>query len=236
MRIAVCDECPETQRDTVDLLRQYCLQKSLSHNIIPYQNGASLMYDIDDGYVFDILFLSISQGINCGISLARRLRNAAYKGAIVFLSPTAEFAYDSYEVNASGYLLNPTTMDKIHSVMSHIRMEMDRDVYLIYKRGQAIRIPYEEIIYIESDNSRCTLHRIGGNTYTVYKSLTAIQKELDDSRFLRCHQSFLINMHHVKEAQSYFEMINGDKVMIRQRQLKQVRESYLEYISVFDHT
>ena len=65
--------------------------------------------------------------------------------------------------------------------------------------------------------------------YTVYKTLNTIEKELGDRRFLRCHQSFLVNMDHIKQIEKQFLLSNGEVVPIRQRGVKLVRQAYIDY-------
>ncbi|MDY4429835.1 LytTR family DNA-binding domain-containing protein, partial [Evtepia sp.] len=63
----------------------------------------------------------------------------------------------------------------------------------------------------------------------IYKTLNTIEKELGDRRFLRCHQSFLVNMDHIRQIDKQFLLSNGDIVPIRQRGVKPVRQAYIDY-------
>ena len=84
-------------------------------------------------------------------------------------------------------------------------------------------------MYVESSNSKCILHRVDGRTYNVYKKLGEIEAELDDARFLRCHQSYLVNMNYVSEADDSFLLQNGDKVLIRAKSKRMILQKLLEY-------
>lgn len=90
-------------------------------------------------------------------------------------------------------------------------------------------IPYNEIVYIESNNSKCILHRNNGEKYNIYKKLNEIESELNDSRFLRSHQSYLVNMDYIIEAGNQFQLSTGDVILIRQRHVKEIRNQYLKY-------
>ena len=120
-------------------------------------------------------------------------------------------------------------------------MIMDRIVqkpnyeYTIRMRSQIINIPYSEILYTESCNARCLLHRSNGEIYTIYKKLDTIEEELNDRRFLRCHKSYLVNMDYIQQADKQFLLKTGDIVAIRQRDLKRMRNAYLSYVSKAEH-
>ena len=91
------------------------------------------------------------------------------------------------------------------------------------------RIAYRDILYIESSNSKCMIHTVSGRVHTAYKTLNTIEKELNDSCFLRCHQSFLVNMDHVRQIGKEFLLSNGETIPIRQRGVKPVRQAYMAY-------
>lgn len=93
------------------------------------------------------------------------------------------------------------------------------------------KVVYHEILYIESSNSKCILHTTSGGAYTVYKTLNTIEKELSDRRFLRCHQSFLVNMDHIRQVGKQLLLSNGIYVPIRQRGVKPVRQAYVDYLA-----
>lgn len=84
-------------------------------------------------------------------------------------------------------------------------------------------------MYVESSNTKCILHRADGRTYHVYKKLNEIEAELNDARFLRCHQSYLVNMNYVSEANDSFVLQNGDMVLIRAKSKRMILQKVLEY-------
>ena len=55
-------------------------------------------------------------------------------------------------------------------------------------------IPYKDIIYMESDNKVVYIHTTTQGAVKVYSKLDAFEEEIKDERFLRCHQSYLVNM------------------------------------------
>ena len=235
MRIAICDDSELDRLAIIGLLTQYFSDKPQSFHYHEFSAGTNLLHEIRDGYTYDVVILDIYMENHLGIDVARELRQLSYKGAIVFLTSSSEFAVDSYDVNAQGYLLKPHSYEKLCRVMDHIMASHEIDSYPVKHRNHVIRIPYHEIRYIESDNAKCLLHRSNNEVYTIYKKLDIITKELKDSRFLRCHQSYLVNMAHVQSADTKFTLINGETIMIRQRELKVCRAKYFTYMEQKRH-
>ncbi len=231
MHIAICDDTASDREFVAEILKEYASQNSIHLDLTVYDSGANLLYDVEDGCRPNIIFLDIYVGTLFGINIARRLREFGFEGEIVFLTATAEFAVASYEVNASGYLIKPPGKKKIFSLMDKICSNYITQTYTIRSRSNIIHIPLQEILYIESRNNKCVLHRKNGGECTVYKKLNEIEAELSAPHFLRCHQSYLVNMDYIKSADKEFEMVSGDIIAIRQRDLKTIHNAYLDYLS-----
>ena len=82
---------------------------------------------------------------------------------------------------------------------------------------------------MESDNTKCVLHRTEDREYNIYKKLGQIEAELNDPRFLRCHQSYLVNMNYIREANEVFLLQNGDEVLIRKKSKNEIQQKVLAY-------
>ena len=230
MRIAVCDDSSLDRELFVALLHHYFVNKPISNEIIQYENGVDLLHDVEDDMWFDIVFLDIYMNDLLGIDVAHKLRSLGYRGHIIFLTATADFAVDSYEVEALGYLLKPQSFEKLSQVMDRAIRTMTTNTYLVKNHSKIIRVPYHEILYAESMNSKCIMHCCNDQSYVIYKRLTTIEHELNDKRFLRCHQSYLVNMDHIHQVDSQFTLVTGDTVAIRQRDLKSIRQAVLHYL------
>ena len=230
MRIAVCDDSNIDRELFVALLHHYFANKPISNEIIQYENGMNLLQDVEDDMWFDIIFLDIYMNDLLGIDVAHKLRSLGYRGHIIFLTATADFAVDSYEVEALGYLLKPQSLEKLSQVMDRAIRTMTTNTYLVKNHSKIIRVPYHEILYAESMNSKCIMHCCNDQRYVIYKRLTTIEHELNDKRFLRCHQSYLVNMDHIHQVDSQFTLVTGDTVAIRQRDLKSIRQAVLHYL------
>ncbi len=230
MRIAICDD-DKLDRDIIrELLQLYLEEKSIACEISEYEGGRNLIYEVQDGGFFDLVILDIYMEDMLGIDVARRLRELRYGGEIVFLTTSSAYAVDGYEVGAAGYLLKPHSYRKLSATMDRVLQDAAVQAYYVHNRSAVIRIPHSEILYVESSNTKCLLHRTDGTVYTVYKRLDQVEAELGDPRFLRCHQSYLVNMNEVQEADREFVLTSGDVVPIRQRGLREIRQAYLDYI------
>ncbi|MDE7390810.1 MAG: LytTR family DNA-binding domain-containing protein, partial [Lachnospiraceae bacterium] len=213
-----------------DLLKHYFSDRCISYEITQFENGINLLHEVEDGRYFDIVVLDIYMDKLLGIDVAHKLREIGFEGDIIFLTATSDFAVESYDVSASGYLLKPHSYPKLCKVMDKITIGYSKQSYQIHRRNSFVRVPYDEIVFVESSNSKCILKRNNGEEFVIYKRLSDIETELMDKRFLRSHRSFLVNMSYITAVDKEFTLTTGDVVLIRQKSLKKIRQVYTDYL------
>ena len=66
---------------------------------------------------------------------------------------------------------------------------------------------------------------------TVYEQLGKVERQLEDQRFLRCHQSYIVNFDFVQTIdQDDFLLPEEVRVPIRKRERKKIVDKYRDYI------
>ena len=90
-----------------------------------------------------------------------------------------------------------------------------------------------DILYFESDKRRIKIHLTNGKIQTYYNRLNLIEKELSDNNmgFWRIHQSFLINVRHIRHISfDYVELSDNACFKISKNRRKDINEQYLKMI------
>lgn len=232
LRIAICDKSQE-QRDTLlHLIRVGLAGEPFSYQVREYACVQALLDDIRDGENVDVVFVDVAMSGGWeGVNTLRWLR---FDGDLILMSDKGERAVEGYAVEADGYLLKPFDPSAVQRLLLRLCAHAPRACLTVNMCSRIVRVPYHEILYIESRNAKCVIHRTDGAQYTVYTQLDDLERALRDARFLRCHQSFLVNMDHVADADKQFTMTNGDIVSIRQRDRHRLRERYRAYLRSID--
>lgn len=229
MRLAICDD-NALERDLLHtLLQKYFSEISVRCEFTLYDRGETLYYDVSEGKEYNMVFLDLYMGDSFGIRIAKKLRDLSYRGKIIFCTVSSDYALESYDVYASGYILKPYGLQDIKRTLDRFLPEYQSASYQVKQKSGVVYIPVNEILYVESDNTKCILHRTGDRNYVLYKKLTQIETELNDERFLRCHQSYLVNMNYIREANDVFLLQNGEEVLIRRKSKKELHQKFLDY-------
>lgn len=216
----------------IDILNRYFTKRHIEFQIKHYITGTALLDDFKEKFVVpDMVFMDVYLPDLNGIDTCHKLRSEGFIGDILIVTGSEDYMLSGYDVDARGYILKPYEPDKIYATLDRVLHRASVKTYAMQIRTSIIRIPVSDIHYVESNNTKCTIHCESGTEYTIYKKLDDIENELADRRFLRCHQSYLVNMDYVRTADNSFHLGNGEVVPIRRTEIKGIKERYKLYIN-----
>ncbi len=229
-RVAICEDNKIEAEILEELLQAYFRRAGIKAEIFIYHSGETLVADVEEKFVdVELIFLDIYMDKLNGMETARKLRELHCNAEIVFLTATAKYAIESYDVNAVGYLLKPIDMTKILPLLDRI-FGKDTKRRIEIKSGRQFRYPYiKEIVYIDSLGHYVMLHMADGSTIQTLQKISELQKILDDDRFLYCHQSYLVNMDYIADIQKEIHLWDGTCIPVSARRKKEVKDSYHIY-------
>lgn len=230
MKLALCEDDARDRALLRDAVSRWAERSGLPVTFSEYDAAERLVEDVEGGVErFDALFLDILLSGMSGIEAARRVRAIDKRIPLVFLTVTAEYALDGYEVRAAGYLMKPLDEARLFRLLDDLCAE-PVPPRLAFREGSAWRyFDYRDIRYIESRNHAVIVHTADGATHKGYGKLDDVEAALDDPRFLRCHRSYLVNMDHVADVRGDFVLRDGSRVPIRVKERKRLAEAYYAY-------
>ena len=185
--------------------------------------------DVSDGEWYDIIILDVSINGENGIEIAKRLRKIGYYGNITFWTERKEYVFDALDVLPVHYIIKGSEHGRMYSVVEQTLENIREKTLTIKNKNYFHRAEFRNIEYIESQNKYIMIHCTCGISHKERGKLNDIEKSLD-GRFLRCHQSYIVNMDEVSEVSHFFTMVSGAIVPIRQRELAKIREKYENYV------
>lgn len=232
MRIAICDDCQLDINLFKDRISRFLRSKGdYRHEISEYSAGYPLIEDVKEGKWYDVIVLDMILEKENGLEIANRLRDVGYNGNIIFWSGNNNYLQEAFDVGAMQYAVKGKEYGRIYRAIDEILSQMKDETLTFKFRGQINRLKYGEIEYIESRARTCHIFATNNRCFVTACKLNDLEEKLSDKRFLRCHQSYLVNMDHVQSAGNNFIMDSGDVVRIRQKGVKEIKEMYEKYIS-----
>lgn len=231
-QIIICDDNAIERQILYEMLREYCLKTHHQHRIIEYDRGETLVADIEEEHCHaELIFLDIYMNGMNGIETARKLRELHCDAKIVFLTSTSDYALESYDVWASGYLVKPLDMKKLCTLLNHIYWaELRKRIEIKY--GKQYRYPYlSDIMYIEGEAHKATLHLVDGSQLSTIEKISSLKERLGDDCFLQCHQSYLVNMDYIADIQKDIIMEDGQIIPVSVRRRTETIAYYHKFFN-----
>lgn len=191
--VAICDDDEVLCTHFENTLDEYILENKITFDI--FYSGESLIYALNNGAHFDLIFIDIELISMDGIDVGRFIRNVINNEnvQIVYISVKQRYAMELFESRPMNFLVKPITCDAIiSSIEKGLKLEGLNNSCFELKKGYDItRIPYGEILYFESNKRKINIHTSKG-IFDMYGKLNEIEKFVPEN-FIRIHQSFIIN-------------------------------------------
>lgn len=113
------------------------------------------------------------------------------------------------------------------------RIKLDkRNKVILSDSFKDVIIPMEDIEYFSYDrNQKKSFAIVDGNSYFLKKSLTEIEKFMEDSDFIRIERGIILNIKKIKEIdykEEYVMTNSGQKIYLGRSILKKISENYFE--------
>ncbi len=175
----------------------------------------------------DIVFLDIQMPEMDGFTLLENLTNRKFN--LIFTTAHDEFALKAIKVSAIDYLLKPVDKDELMEAIDKIQQqkkgalledklqmllgninETNSDKINISADGKVYLLDRNDVIMLKSDKSYTTLYLTNEQQIVVSKTLKEVEKKFQFPQFFRVHNSYLINLTHVKE---YLKGLGGELIM-----------------------
>ena len=138
------------------------------------------------------------------------------------------YALDGYKVRASRFLikddLDKTFPECMDDICGEIRKKTNTIVFSCVE-GE-IKLKASDIILFETSGHKCLI-QLRDRTYQIYEKLENLEEKLKGQGFLRTHKSFLVNMVHIRNINSYILTLdNGREISVPKARYKQVKQEY----------
>lgn len=239
IRIAICDDDIPSLERVYGLLTDH-LRSTWRDDFLVRRFHS--LYDLmecleNPNLYFNIYYLEIEMPVYSGIEAGRIIRQNDEFASIIYMTVSPSFALDAAATAPLQYLMKPVAprqlLETVDSACRRLRQAQGKNL-LIKRKDGITNVAMHQIEYIEYQDHALAFHLQDGrvvDSRTLHESFSEIaERSLADSRFLRPHQSFVINMDHVSSVSAKeFAMDSGAMIPISKRLSKEVRERFMDY-------
>ena len=231
LKIAICDDTREER----ELVEQYA-KRYFDARKPPaeFEIFHSMQDVLDTGRACDLYLLDVLMPGKSGIQGAADLLKLYADPVIIFITSSLESAVDSYRVCASGFLLKPVGWEDFEETMDRVcrqRLSLPQASLSVMVNRVPVELSLERISHFENRLHKAYATLTDGSVVPLSQKLSSILESVAEQEiFLRCHQSYIVNLAHVRTLEdTFFRMEDGTSVPISRAFYKEAKNAYYHY-------
>ncbi len=226
MQIAICDD----SREDAGLLASLLAGQSVD----VFADADALLGAIGRGQAdYDLYLLDIVMGEQSGITLAKAIRELHDDAAICFVSSSDAFYREAYDLMDVNYLLKPVKEGELQKLLTRIgrRQGAEKRPGFSFKwNGIPETVLYDNILFISSNGHTLSISCRDGSVRPCKGKLSDIGQQLDPNVFVRCHQSFLVNLYRIDHLDGNELVIGRMRIPVSRRYYAELKKRYLSIL------
>lgn len=231
--IIICDDDSACLEQTNQLVNDWIETASVPVTVKTIDNGDMLL-NYCNKYNPDMILLDIMMPLLNGMDAAREIREHNLTSKIIFLTSSPEFAIESYDVDASGYLLKPIDRNKLYKLLNKCLSEISRpaDSITIHSAFGYQNIYLHNIEYLEAQNKKVIISLSNGDKTEAIGALSYYEKSLTlEKGFFKCHRSYIVYIPTVDHF-SGTELVtkSGTRIPIARGLGRTFQDTYFSYM------
>lgn len=243
MRSLIIEDEQDNRENLRLLLQNYCPDVEVVGEGINVQSGLEAIRK----HKPELVFLDVEMPDGTGFDLLRSLPKLEFE--VIFVTAYSHYAIRAIKFNALDYILKPIdiselseavekatrqaeqqdSMLKIQNLLSNLHTREVQNRRLPLASAESLRlVELKDIIRLQGENNYTRFYLTEGPPLLVSRTLKEYATQLEESDFLRVHQSHVVNVNHitsfVKSEGGYLVMRDGSQVGIARNRKQMVLE------------
>jgi two-component system, LytTR family, response regulator len=239
IKAVIIDDNPEIRDTNRKLLSEYFIEIEVVGEAESVDAGYDLIHNTNP----DIVLLDIEIIGGTGFQLLQKLKPYSFK--VIFITAFDSFALKAIKFHAIDYILKPvnvsefqeavqstieliqkdfSTKEQNESLLMNFNQKANPKKIILRTVNAMHLVNVSDILYCKSDNSYTTFNLCNGDNIMVSKGIVFFETILEESGFIRPHQSYLVNLQHVKKLDKtdggFVILDSGHEVPISSRRKK----------------
>lgn len=241
MKILIVDDEKRARETIHEMLRLY----TEGYTEIREADGVQSASELIQTFAPDVVLLDIELKDGNGFDLLARIGEPKF--SVIFITAYQEYAIRACRVSALDYLLKPLSPDELREAMEKAQRKVEKEKWterldafiqnmqsgnrelkkIILKTAESLHVVnMADIVFCEADRNYTTFHMTDRRQIVVSKTLGDYEEMIGSSRFIRTHNSFLVNMDHAtryeKGEGGFIVTSTGNSVPVSIRRKEQV--------------
>ncbi len=183
----------------------------------------------------ELIFLDVQMPGMTGFELLEQLEDVP---RVIFTTGYDRYAIKAFEVNALDYLMKPIAPDRLAEALSRLRPARSKtrldhkslDQVFVRDGERCWIVRLDDVVLMESEGNYTRLY-FGTEKPLIRRSLSALEQQLDATRFFRANRRQIVNLRNVEKTAAgvggalVATLRGGSQVEISRRAAARLREA-----------
>ena len=198
----------DDEQFSVDILKKYASQIPFLDVKLATTSAIEAFQTVNNQSI-DLLFSDIDMPELNGIDLIRAVKG---KCKCVLITGHTDYAVKGFDEGIVHYLTKPATFTKFLEAAQRVELLINlekksteniparpekeqKDIFVKSgKKGQVVRIKFDDILYIEGMNNYVGIHIKNGEKIMTLMNMKSFEESLPKEKFIRIHKSYIISI------------------------------------------
>lgn len=202
INVAICDDEIFIASQIENIIMDICVKENILVETEVFYSGESIKKEILNGTKFDLIYLDIQMKDCDGITTAKNIRKVDENVMLIYVSGYDSYLMELFRLDVFAFIKKPIdTVTFMEIFLQAHRKIGNKKFYFVYRyKNNEYKIPCIDILYFESRGRKINLHYKTDKIEIFNGKLSDVEKQISSGKipFLRIHQSFLVNYHHIK--------------------------------------
>ncbi|MDE5728595.1 MAG: LytTR family DNA-binding domain-containing protein [Clostridia bacterium] len=234
IRIAIVEDEPAASEALKSMIKKFGAEHapSADFEVAEFSDAETFLHNFRE---YEVIFLDIQMGGMSGMDAAREIRKRNEEVLIVFVTNMAQYAVESYEVEAYDFILKPLSYGnffmKFRRILKKIAHSSNEDFCTLTTRFETRKVKIKDIVYVESCNHNLIFHVVGGEEVRITgNTLSKWESKLEPYYFIRCNSGFLVNLKYVSAVRGEYVETDGQQLHISRSRRQSFMAAFAKYV------
>lgn len=179
---------------------------------------------------FDVVFIDDCFSDKC-TTTAMFVQKMLPECKIIFISDNIGTISDILlNITLFGVIEKPLYPSKIYRYLEAAKDSINKpsEKFSFMEKGKKRNLMFSNIIYLESNREKLLIKTVR-SAFSIWMKMSEAEPQFPDY-FVRCHNSFLVNMKYVVGYESNsFKLINGQEIIVSRSKKEQTMEKFFAF-------
>lgn len=150
------------------------------------------------------------------------LKSVPVRPLVILVTANPDYAVEAFEYNVVDFIVKPVKEDRLIKAVMRANdifksrkstHEIHKEYFFIYEKGVSAKLLLSDILFVQALGDYITIHT-REKRFTIHYTLSAIEKELPASKFMRVHRSYIVALDKIDIIEKNTAFLNKTPVPI----------------------